>query len=426
MRVAYLTGRYPAISHSFIAREVAALRDRRLEVLTFSIWAADVSALPSEQDRVEAKATRSILPLRPAMAIRAHAAAFSGAPAAYLLALVRAVRLGRPGLRGRLLGGLWFVEAVVLWYAMRSEEIRHVHVHLNGTAPSVALIMTEFANRAGLGEGWSWSMTVHGPAEFYDVSGERLGDKVRSARFVICISDFARSQLMAHVDEQHWDKLRVIHCGVDPEEFAPSRWQAAGEFAVLTVARLTQVKGHGVLLKAVRQLRDRGVAIRLTMVGEGPKRHELERLARDLDIASMVTFAGAVGREHVRRYYAEADAFCLSSFAEGVPVVLMEAMAMGLPVVAADVMGVAELVEDNASGLLVRPGRPDLLADALERLVADPDLRRQLGTAGRATVERAFDIRRSAAEIHATFEELLGVPSARSQASRARERTASS
>jgi glycosyltransferase involved in cell wall biosynthesis len=192
------------------------------------------------------------------------------------------------------------------------------------------------------------------------------------------------------------------------------------------VARLTQVKGHGVLLEALRQLRDREVAIRLTMVGEGPKRHELEQLARDLDIASMVTFAGAVGREHVRRYYAEADAFCLSSFAEGVPVVLMEAMAMGLPVVAADVMGVGELVEDNASGLLVRPGRPDLLADALERLVADPDLRRQLGTAGRATVERAFDIRRSAAEIHGAFEELLGVPSARPQASMARERTASS
>jgi glycosyltransferase involved in cell wall biosynthesis len=427
MRVAYLTGRYPATSHTFIAREVAALRERGVEIHTFSIWAADQRDLPSEQDRLEARRTQAILPLRLRQTARAHGRACRAAPGAYGRALVRAIRLGRAGLRGRLLGAMWFVEAIVLWDALRRTDLRHVHVHLNGTAPSVAMVLSTFGNDAEDGaRQWSWSMTVHGPSEFYDVAGERLADKVRSARLVICISDFARSQLMAHVDEQHWDKLRVIHCGVDPEEFAPPGTKAVGDFAVLTVARLTQVKGQGVLLEALRQLQDRGVAIRLTMVGEGPKRDELEQLARELDVAPMVTFAGPVGREHVGRYYAEADAFCLSSFAEGVPVVLMEAMAMGLPVVAADVMGVAELVEDNASGLLVRPGRPDLLADALERLVADPNLRRQLGTAGRATVERAFDIRRSAAEIHAAFEEMLGVPSGRPQASTARERTASS
>jgi colanic acid/amylovoran biosynthesis glycosyltransferase len=427
VRVAYLTGRYPATSHSFIAREIAALRERGVDVHTFSIWAAEQRDLPSEQDRLEAQRTEAILPLHLRQAFRAHLRAWRAAPGAYARALARAIRLGRPGLRGRLLGAMWFVEAMVLWYALDRADLRHVHVHLNGTAPSVAMISTTFGNDAeDSADGWSWSMTVHGPSEFYDVAGERLADKVRSARLVICISDFARSQLMAHVDEQHWDKLRVIHCGVDPQEFAPAGTQTRSDFAVLTVARLTQVKGHGVLLQALRQLSDHGVATRLTMVGDGPKRHELEQLARELDVAPLVTFAGAVGREHVRRYYAEADAFCLSSFAEGVPVVLMEAMAMGLPVVAADVMGVAELVEDNASGLLVRPGRPDLLAHALERLVADPDLRRQLGTTGRATVERAFDIRRSAAEIHGAFEESLGVPSARPQASRARERTPSS
>jgi glycosyltransferase involved in cell wall biosynthesis len=231
---------------------------------------------------------------------------------------------------------------------------------------------------------------------------------------------------MAQVTERHWDKLRVIRCGVDPDEFAPHRTAAAGDFAVVTVARLTQGKGHGVLLDAVRQLRDRGVAVQLALIGDGPKRSELEQLARELGIESAINFVGAVGREDVHEHYRTADAFCLPSFAEGVPIVLMEAMATELPVVASDVMGVRELVENERNGLLVRPGRSDLLADALERLSIDADWRHRLGAAGRETVQQRFDIRRSAAEIHAAFEELLGVPSARPQANTALERTASS
>jgi colanic acid/amylovoran biosynthesis glycosyltransferase len=425
VRVAYLAGRYPATSHSFIAREVAALRERGVEIRTFSIWASDPFELPSEQDRLEAQRTTAILPLRLWPASRAHVRALRTAPGAYVRTAVCAIRLGRPGVRGRVLGGLWFVEAIILWDALRREQIRHVHVHLNGTAPSVALILNTFANRAEGGETWSWSTTVHGPSEFYDVVGERLSEKVRSANLVICVSDFARSQLMAQTAEQHWDKLRVIHCGVDPDEFVPRHTDVGDELRLVTVARLTQVKGHGVLFQALRQLRGRNLPVRLTVVGDGPKRAELEQLARDLGVESMIAFAGAVGREDVHSHYAAADAFCLPSFAEGVPVVLMEAMAMELPVVATDVMGVRELVENETNGLLVRPGRPDTLADALERLIADPNLRRRLGSGGRETVQQRFDIRRSAAEIHAAFEE-LGMPSGRPQASTARERTASS
>jgi colanic acid/amylovoran biosynthesis glycosyltransferase len=426
LRVAYLTGRYPATSHSFIAREVAALRERGVEIHTFSIWTSDPRELPSEQDRLEAQRTTAILPLRLWPAARAHVRALRIAPGAYVRTAVRAIRLGRPGVRGRVLGGLWFVEAIILWDALRREQIRHVHVHLNGTAPSVALILTTFANRVEGGEAWTWSMTVHGPSEFYDVVGERLSEKVRSANLVICVSDFARSQLMAQTAEQHWDKLRVIHCGVDPDEFVPRRTDVEDEFRLVTVARLTQVKGHGVLLQGLRLLRGRDLSVRLTVIGDGPKRAELEQLARDLGVESMIAFTGAVGREDVHGHYAAADAFCLPSFAEGVPIVLMEAMAMELPVVATDVMGVRELVESETNGLLVRPGRPDTLAGALERLIADPNLCRSLGSAGRETVQATFDIRRSAAEIHSAFEELLGVPSVHPQASTARERTASS
>jgi glycosyltransferase involved in cell wall biosynthesis len=426
VRIAYLTGRYPATSHSFIAREVAALRERGVEIHTFSIWAADPRDLPSEQDRREAKRTHAILPLRLWPTARAHVHGCRAAPVAYLRTLVRALRLGRPGVRGKFLGTSWFIEAIILWDVLRRAQIHHIHVHLNGTAPSVALVLTSFGNEVDREEKWSWSMTVHGSAEFYDVVGERIADKVRSACLVVCVSDFTRSQLMAHVTEQHWDKLRVIRCGVDPDEFAPRRVEAVGGFALVTVARLTQGKGHGVLLHALRRLRDRGVAVRLVLVGDGPKRSELEALARKLGIESTITFVGAVGREDVHEYYRAADAFCLPSFHEGVPIVLMEAMALELPVVATDVMGIRELVESERNGLLVRPARADLLADAFERLISDPDLRRRLGAAGRETVLRTFDIRQSAAEIHAAFEDLLERPSALSKASMARARTASS
>jgi colanic acid/amylovoran biosynthesis glycosyltransferase len=404
VRVAYLTGRYPATSHTFIAREVAALRERGVDVQTFSIWASNQQALPSQEDREEAQRTRAILPLRPRPTVRAHWRALSSAPKAYAQAMAGAVRLGRPGLRGRALGGVWFVEAIVLWHELGRLGIRHVHVHLNGTAPSVALVLTGFANAVERNpQGWSWSMTVHGPTEFYDVRGERLADKVRSARVVICISDFARSQLMAHVDEAQWSKLQVIHCGVDPEAFTAERKRDTNGLELLTAARLTQAKGHVVLFHALEELGRRGVEVRLTIVGEGPKRRDLEQLARQLGVDSRIRFEGAVGRERIHHYYRRADVFCLPSFAEGVPVVLMEAMAMELPVVATDVMGVRELVNDGVNGLLVRPSRSDLMADAIDRLATDADLRRRLGGAGRETVTREFDIRRSAEQIHHAF-----------------------
>jgi colanic acid/amylovoran biosynthesis glycosyltransferase len=421
VRVAYLTGRYPATSHTFIAREIAALRERGVDVHPFSIWPTRDEDLPSMRDRDEAQRTMSVLPLSLLRTIRAHRQALGAARGAYVRALVRAVRLGRPGVRGRALGALWFVEAIVLWHELRRRRIRHIHVHLNGTAPSVALILTTFANAADRGfERWSWSMTVHGPSEFYDVYGERLADKVQSADVVICIGDFARSQLMAQVDEEHWSKLHVVHCGIDPDAFAAQRDRVTSELRLLSLARLTQSKGHAVLLHSLRELARRGVDVHLTIVGDGPKRSGLERLARELDVASRIRFEGAVGREDVHAYYRQADAFCLPSFAEGVPVVLMEAMATELPVVATDVMGVRELVDDGVNGILVRPGRADLLADAIARLAGDVDLRRRLGAAGRQTVQRDFDVHQAAKQIHKAFDEVLGSPTPSAPARRAR------
>jgi glycosyltransferase involved in cell wall biosynthesis len=403
-RIAYLTGRYPAISHTFVLREVEALRALGVDIASFSIWRTEPGELLAQADRAEQARTFALLPPSLRAYARAHLLALRLRAGAYLRHLPDALRLGPPGVRGKLLACSWFLESVVLWYECRRRDIRHIHVHLNGTAPAVAMLAARLANHVSGERDQTWSMTVHGPAEFYDVKGERLAAKVRDASFVVCISDFARSQVMTLVDETEWDKLFVIHCGVPRDAFLSRAPEGNGrEASILSVGRLASAKGQAVLVDAVAELAARNVPARLKLVGDGPKRPVLERLIADRGVASRFELVGAVGADEILGYYANADVFCLSSLAEGVPVVLMEAMAAGLPVVAPRIMGISELVEDGVSGLLVAPGRPDQLASALERLVADPELRAQLGQSGREKVAAEFGLERSAGQLRDLF-----------------------
>jgi glycosyltransferase involved in cell wall biosynthesis len=403
-RVAYLTGRYPAVSHTFITREVLALRGRGWEVPTFSIWRTPEDQLLSTTDRDEAARTHVLLPATQRTVAEAQRAAAAASPAAYAQLAREALTLGRPGARGRMVAGSWVLEAATLWHACAQRETTHIHAHLNGTAPAVAMLAARLGNAIEGGRRWTWSNTVHGPTEFYDVVGEALPAKVRDATFTVCISDFARSQLMAFVEEQHWDKLHVVHCGVDPRGFTPvDRGGREGPLRLLSVGRLTQIKGQAVMLDAVARLKERGVDVHLEVVGDGPRRDALERITADLGVDDRTTFAGAIGQDRIREWYDRADAFVLSSFAEGIPVVLMEAMACELPVVAPGIMGIRELVEDGQSGRVVRPGRTDELAAALEDLT-DAAVRRRLGAAAREKVLAEFEIGRSAEQLAELFE----------------------
>jgi colanic acid/amylovoran biosynthesis glycosyltransferase len=392
MRIAFLIGHYPAVTHTFIQREILELRRQGFEIETFSVWRADDDQVLTAVDREEQARTYALLPPRPADYARCHALAALRWPGRYVRTLRRALRLSAHGVRGRLLGLSWFLEAVVIHSACRSRKIRHVHAHLDGTAPAVALLVAHLGNGGQSGP-WSFSMTVHGSKEFFDVARQRLARKVRAARFVVCVSDFTRSQLMALVEDVHWPKLHVVHCGIDPEQFAPDDDEASvdGALRLLTIGRLDNMKGVPILIEAVGELQRRGVPARLTVVGDGPQREHLQRMAQREAIGEHVAWRGTVGQDRIRTHYRQADVFCLPSFAEGVPVVLMEAMATGLPVVANHIAGIPELVEHEVSGLLVRPGRADLLADALERLARDADLRARMGQAGREKVREEFE-----------------------------------
>jgi colanic acid/amylovoran biosynthesis glycosyltransferase len=388
-----VVSQYPAISHAFLLQEVETLRSLGATVETFSIRRTGEEQLLTEADRIAFDTTYAILPPRWGHLAAAHLRAILTRPRRFVRALGVAVAMRRPGLRGALWQLFYFLEAGLLWDRCRRLGIRHVHAQFASSATDAALLAAELG-----GDSWSWSFTVHGPVEFYDVPGFQLPEKARRALFVACTSDFARSQVQGFLDPEHWPKVEILRMGVDPERFQPpaaSRELRAGPLRLLTIGRLVGVKGQAVLLDAVAELSRRGVDVELTMAGDGPEREPLGRRASDLGISERVEFAGPVGHDRTIELYREADVFCTSSFAEGLPTVLMEAMATGLPVIATRIMGIPELVEDGVSGLLVAPARSDQLADAIERLASQPDERAAMGAAGRHRVLEERDQRRS-------------------------------
>ena len=338
--------------------------------------------------------------------LKAHLAGAIVQPRGYLGALWSAVSVRPPGIRAALWRLFYFAEAGVLAAELRRQGIRHAHAHFANVAASVTMLAARM-------NGIRWSLTLHGPTDFVDPTLLRLTEQIREADFVVCISDFGCSQAMLHSEPECWRKIHRVHCAVDTERFTPPsepRRNDSGRARLLNVGRMAPAKGHGILLRALERVMARGFAVTCTLIGDGPDRSRLENLACELGIADHVTFAGAIGQEEIHAYYHQADLFVLSSFAEGLPVVLMEAMATGLPVITTHIMGIPELVEHDVNGLLVPASRVEPLADAIVALVADPDRRRRLGEKGREKVRQEFELAESAKQLAELFARACSVP----------------
>jgi glycosyltransferase involved in cell wall biosynthesis len=392
------------VSHTFILGEVLGLRRLGVEVHTLAIRRSPPEEVLSAADRDAEATTYYVLPVRPWHLLRAHVRALVRAPDGYVTTLLAALALGRADLRALLWQLFYFAEAMLVWDQCRRRDVRHLHIHFPNVAADVAMLVCRYG-----GEEWSYSLTLHGPTEFADVRAYNLAEKVGGSQLTICISHYTRSQVMNLVDPAHWDKLAVVHCGIDTARFAPrpETNDGQGPPTILAVGRLDHRKAHRLLVEALALLRARGIEARAVVVGEGPERSALERQADDLGVRDRLSLPGAVGQDEIDSWFAAADVFCLPSLAEGLPVVLMEAMACGLPVVAPRLMGIPELVEDSVSGVLVTPARADELADALERLLANGELRRSLGAAGRERVVAEFDADACAREVADHMREAL-------------------
>lgn len=405
--VAYLVSRYPTLSMIFVLREVLALRRRGFRIDTASINPPDRPPDQlTEDERNEAARTYCIKCDGAGGALAAHAAGFVRNFAGYWRGVALALRLARLDLRRLGLNLAYFTEALMVGRWMRKKSHTHLHVHLASQAASVGLF-TERIFRCG------YSLSVHGPDEFADAQGHSLADKIAAARFLVCISSYTRSQLMNLAPYEHWSKMFVVRLGVDGALFAPaspgltadtgSNAEGAKAVEILCVGRLTPAKGQHLLIDAVDRLILSGRKVRLRLVGGGPDEASLRGCAARIASPELVLFEGAVNQDRIRSLYAQADLFCLPSFAEGLPVVLMESMAMGVPCVSTLIAGIPELIRNEVDGLLVPASDLDALTDALARLVDSPELRARLAASARARVIESYDLERNVAALGDVF-----------------------
>src|SRR5271170_511367 len=403
IRIAYLVSRYPAVSHTFILREAQRLRTANFEIHAASINPPDRAAsVMTSEKRDEAAATFYVKREGVLGAISAHTAVLRSSPKSYFKGLGFALKLGGTDLRRLVLSFCYFVEAVILGHWMESRGLRHLHVHFANAAATVGLI----ASRTFPIE---FSLTVHGPDEFYDVTDLRLADKMAGASFACCIGQFARSQLMKLSSPLEWDKFEIGPLGVDPQFFAPRPFRTAPDpFELLCVGRLVPSKGQYILLAAMSRLVKSYPNIRLRLIGDGPDREGLERAIAANDLGRYVTLEGSVNQDQIRAYYRQADIFVLTSFAEGIPVVLIEAIAMEFSCVCSFVDGIPELISNDLAGILISPSDDRDLAGAIKRLIKEPDLRRRLGEAGRRRVVEKYDLDRNVTHLAEIFTDRIG------------------
>lgn len=400
-RIAYLLSQYPAVSHTFFLKEILGLKQLGFQVETASINAPDrpIDLLPPAEAQ-EARTTHYIKTLGFGKILWTIACLLLTDTGACFRGLVAATQLVRGNVRDGLYALFYLAEALLLGAWMKRRRLEHLHVHFGGAVATVGML----ASRAW---GFSYSLTIHGPEEFYDVEQFYLSQKIQNASFVFCISNFCRSQLMKCSHPSHWNKMHVLRLGVDPEEFAPTPTHSLETTCIVSVGRLVPAKGQLILLQAFAQLIDRGQNIQLIFVGDGPDRAHLEQFVIEHDLARHVIFRGALNHGQTRQQLEQADIFALASFAEGIPIALMEAMAMEIPCVSTSIAGIPELIRHNVDGLLVAPSSVEALASAIDQLVGNPELRRNLGASARARVIDCYNLPRNLQRLASAFDECL-------------------
>ena len=391
LRIAYLLSQYPAVNHVFMLREVRFLSQLGIEIQVASIRNPDRdTGLMTAAEQEEARSTYYVKSSGLFRLVLAHAHTLLSRPGHYIRGLAGALR--------NLYGLFYFTEAVAVGYWMRHHGLTHVHTHY---ASAVGVLVRRIFPV-------TLSIAFHGPAEFEDPAGSRLAEKVHECLFCCAISQYGVSQLMYACGYPEWPKLELTALGVDPSGFPPRPFRAKpSPFQIICVGRLAAVKGQHVLIAAMAALVQEGRHIRLRFVGDGPDRAALGQDVENRGLAGCVLFEGNLNQDKLLDLYRESDVLVLSSFAEGLPVVLMEAMAMEIPCVAPWVNGIPEIVSHAADGLLVPPGDAEALAHAIGGLMDDAEFRGTLGQNARLKILEKFDLRRNTEHLAQVFQRRL-------------------
>jgi glycosyltransferase involved in cell wall biosynthesis len=406
LHIAYVLNTYPQPSHSFIRRELSALEQDGIRVLRLAMRRPQAD-LPDPADRTEAERTEYVLDRGGIGLALALARAAIRAPRRFLCALRLAWGMGAAMPAGRMRHLIYLAEAAHVARRCAAEGVQHIHAHFGTNSTAVALL----AQALG---GPGYSFTVHGPEEFDAPGALSLGLKLDRAAFAVGVSSFGRSQLCRWAAFDTWPRLKVVHCGIRPEAFADPAPLPGGPLHLVSIGRFAEQKGQMVLVEAMAALRDSHPDIRLTLVGDGDMRADLERAIAQHDLGAAIRLTGWLPEAGVRVAIESAHALILPSFAEGLPMVVMEAMAAARPVIATWIAGIPELVIPGRTGWLVAAGDPKALAAAVAEMAATPsaDLA-AMGQAGRARVLDRHDAGTEARRLAGYFAEAIASEVAR-------------
>ena len=399
--IAYLVSEYPKVSHSFIRREILALERRGWSVERLSVRKPS-APLVDPSDVKERQITQCVLGTGALSLTAALVKTAIVRPSRFWQALSLLAKLTRGSDKPLLWHLIYLAEACWISTQLMGKGIRHLHAHF-GTNPAEVAMLASMLSQV------SYSFTVHGPEEFDRARHIHLGEKIARAHAVIAISSFGRSQLYRAADNKDWEKIHVVHCGIDNQfrEIASVTPSASRRLAC--VGRLCEQKGHLLLIEAIALLARQDCLVELVLVGDGELRKEIERKVREYDLGDQVRITGWASADQVKREMLSARAVIMPSFAEGLPVVLMEAMALGRPVLSTYIAGIPELVEHQRTGWLFPAGSVEHMAEAVRRcLDASETELKAMGEAARARALERHDIDREAEKLASIFEVALG------------------
>lgn len=404
--LAYVMTHYPRVALTYIAGEIDEVERRGGRIFPIVMNPPAPEDLTTEE-ALERHRRSIYLKASPARVFLAALGAAAAHPIKMAGLVFQAIRSARSdlGIMGRRLVHLCY--GALAAKDCRERKIRHLHAQFGLAPATIAWFACEILNFDG-GAASTWSFTIHGFHDFVNETESRLDLKAASASFVICISDFTKSQLCRVTQPRYWDRFHVVRCGIDLAAFpmrVPRPQREAPRIAI--VGRLSPEKGHGILLDAVSKLSKAGDQVEVEIIGDGPFGEELRKLAAELGVEKSVIFSGELLPDEVARRLADADMFCMASFAEGLPISIMEAMAIGVPVVTTWIGGIPELAVDEVTALTVPPGNSEALAAAIRRLVGDPALRERLTSAARAAVERMHSRDSNGAQLTRLFTALV-------------------
>lgn len=394
MSLAYLVNTYPRASHSFIRREILALERAGHPVHRFAMR-SDRDSLTDPGDLAEDARTEHVLPLGAPRVILSALGWLAGRPKRALAALRLALSCGTQG--GRIKHLIYLTEAAHIARRCRSLGISHLHAHFGTNSTTVAML-------AEILGGPRFSFTVHGPEEFDSPVALSLKTKMQRAAFTVAVSSYGRSQLYRWADPADWPRIHVVHCGIEPERFPTALPLPETGPRLVAIGRLAEQKGFALLVEAIALAAPALPDLHLTLVGDGPLRPQLETAIAAQGLSDRITLTGWADEARVRAELAKAQALILPSFAEGLPMVVMEAMAAGRPVIGTMIAGVPELVLPEETGQLVPAGDAPALAAAIRALAATPHATLvAMGAAARARVLERHDVNREAARLATLF-----------------------